>query len=891
MKLLKFITVLLFLMLYVFQDANAQTYTMSNNTVTTDTGYFYDSGGSGGNYGYTDLYTMVFYPATDGNMLQFIFEEFRTCYYSNYLKIYDGASTNAKLIGTFFGDEYYDEYFANNMPDTIIATNIDGALTFKFHSFMNCTSLGWKANISSISPDFINESPIAFFDFDTIVGEPLSIQFSSYATNKPDSWNWDFGDGNFSTERNPIHQYDQEGVYDIKLIVSNDFGKDALTKKIKNKSIQQYNMSNDTVQIDWGYFYDSAGKDGKPENNEDYTMTFYPKSENVQLHCVFTDFNLYKFNASMDYLEVYDGNSVDALMIGRYTMNNKPDHIIATNADGALTFKFHSIQDNVSGTRNTTGWEAIIYEEPASNFDIRPNSYFDYKETSVSTPLAVQFWDYSQNKPNSWNWDFGDGNSSNERNPVYTFPRTGIYDVKLIATNEIGSDTIVKTVHTSDVDVTLMSNDSVYTDTTIFYDSGGATENYSKQEDYKLTFFPETSSKMIQASFDKFIINDSYPKLKIYNGSSTSAPLINSFRGIDSIGTITANNVEGALTFHFYSDGRNTYEGWKAIIKSVDPVKYSITYHNVGNVRNNNPKEYTILDEIRFIEPNSYDTLNYVFEGWYTRQYWGSSYYIESPIDSVLYGSTGDKDIYAKWLPDGDEAFKTGNFLITSKSPTCRSFSDGSITVKTEIFDMELSVKETGKNYTISKGDSIVIENLESGTYNINTLIVKGVERNFTVEIQSPEEIKSSALVQGHTVSFNIEGGVAPYSVQLGNDTYYTETGRLTVNHLKAGNYSAIIQDENPCTEDLTISFNVEILNVYPNPVSENVLFVELPTSIVGKQCKILILTPDGSTKIVKNNIIEKIISVDVSSLKPNIYLLQVISDEYNATQRFIVNE
>ena len=57
-----------------------------------------------------------------------------------------------------------------------------------------------------------------------MVGEILDIK------NNSDSimviYNWDFGDGFSSDERNPIHNFTASGVYNIQLKVSNNLGND-----------------------------------------------------------------------------------------------------------------------------------------------------------------------------------------------------------------------------------------------------------------------------------------------------------------------------------------------------------------------------------------------------------------------------------------------------------------------------------------------------------------------------------------------------------------------------------------------------------------------------------------------------------------------------------------
>ncbi|MBC8048340.1 MAG: PKD domain-containing protein, partial [Fimbriimonadaceae bacterium] len=54
---------------------------------------------------------------------------------------------------------------------------------------------------------------------------------------------------------------------------------------------------------------------------------------------------------------------------------------------------------------------------------------------------AVTFTDLSTNTPTSWSWDFADGFTSTDQNPVHTFEENGSYNVCLTATNAGGSNT------------------------------------------------------------------------------------------------------------------------------------------------------------------------------------------------------------------------------------------------------------------------------------------------------------------------------------------------------------------------------------------------------------------------------------------------------------------
>ncbi|TAH27569.1 MAG: PKD domain-containing protein [Cytophagales bacterium] len=57
-----------------------------------------------------------------------------------------------------------------------------------------------------------------------------NINFTDNSLNSPTKWLWEFGDGGTSTDKNPKHQYTKNGIYTIKLKVSNTLGEDVLIK-------------------------------------------------------------------------------------------------------------------------------------------------------------------------------------------------------------------------------------------------------------------------------------------------------------------------------------------------------------------------------------------------------------------------------------------------------------------------------------------------------------------------------------------------------------------------------------------------------------------------------------------------------------------------------------
>ena len=61
--------------------------------------------------------------------------------------------------------------------------------------------------------------------------EPLAVQFTDQTSGGPDSWQWDFGDGTFSSDQHPSHLYNAPGLYDVFLRVGNPAGEDSVLRR------------------------------------------------------------------------------------------------------------------------------------------------------------------------------------------------------------------------------------------------------------------------------------------------------------------------------------------------------------------------------------------------------------------------------------------------------------------------------------------------------------------------------------------------------------------------------------------------------------------------------------------------------------------------------------
>jgi PKD repeat protein len=70
-----------------------------------------------------------------------------------------------------------------------------------------------------------------------------------------------------------------------------------------------------------------------------------------------------------------------------------------------------------------------------------PVPAFTASPISGESPLQVRFTDLSSGVPTSWIWNFGDGSSSTEQNPLHTYSFPGFYSVALTVGNAYGTNT------------------------------------------------------------------------------------------------------------------------------------------------------------------------------------------------------------------------------------------------------------------------------------------------------------------------------------------------------------------------------------------------------------------------------------------------------------------
>ncbi len=176
----------------------------------------------------------------------------------------------------------------------------------------------------------------------------------------------------------------------------------------------------------------------------------------------------------------------------------------------------------------------------------------------------------------TWTFEGGTPATSNQQNPtsiVYNDP--GTWDVKLVVSDGVTSDSIVKPDFITVSQQVLITDGTATTCNGLFYDSGGALSGYSNNENHVLTIYPAAANAKLIADFTSFNVeyeaSCSYDFLMIFDGPDNTQPLIGIYCGTNSPGTIVSTHSSGALTFQFHSDYSVTASGWEAIISCELP--------------------------------------------------------------------------------------------------------------------------------------------------------------------------------------------------------------------------------------------------------------------------------------------------------------------------------
>lgn len=246
-----------------------------------------------------------------------------------------------------------------------------------------------KAGNNEVNPNFLAQKLLPC--------ESLTMQYTntSVATAGnfgPKSFYWDYGDGSprdtaaFSPPR--VHTYAQPGVYTVKLFVQDTTfcnSPDSIEKTIRISPLVKASFNTQRAGC------------------APYTAVF----ENTSL-------------AGTDFIWDFGDNSSSTQV--------NPTHVY--NIPGTYNVRLIALDTNTCNKADTSAYFTItVVPKPTASFTWAPNPPREntpVRFTNLSSPDATRFL-----------WNFGDGESSAERNPVHQYNSTGRFTAELIAYNEL----------------------------------------------------------------------------------------------------------------------------------------------------------------------------------------------------------------------------------------------------------------------------------------------------------------------------------------------------------------------------------------------------------------------------------------------------------------------
>lgn len=246
----------------------------------------------------------------------------------------------------------------------------------------------------------------------SIVFTDLSVPGSGYNVVE---WNWDFDDGYTSPLQNPIHNFANPGTYDVMLAIASDSAGYICRDTIIQQVITLVGLP--TVFFTWN---PEPTMLGNPTN-------FYGTSGNT---------------ITSWYWDFGDGNIAS-------TQN--ATHTYTT----AGTFNVELTVTDIDGCINSIIHIITIVDIPE----------LDYHWNFACEGTGVQF--YIDSPPTdipavtSWYWDFGDGGTSTDMEPLHVYATANTYNVSLtIVDTNAATNTVIKPITVNPLPSAIFSIDS-----------------------------------------------------------------------------------------------------------------------------------------------------------------------------------------------------------------------------------------------------------------------------------------------------------------------------------------------------------------------------------------------------------------------------------------------
>jgi gliding motility-associated-like protein len=334
---------------------NASPWSTAMNFTTTALppvcgGNFVDSGGVSGNYANNENITTTICPVTPGDLVTVTFTSFNTESGFDFLRIYDGNSIAAPLLGTYAGTA---------IPPAFTSSATNGCLTFRFTSDGSVVRAGWTSNITCNPPPTCPR-PTAL-TMSAITATTANVGWTS--TGPATQWEviWlptgspapTAGSVGTITSSNPyvITGLSSQTTYDVYVrgicTPTTDL---SLWSTKATFTTQPFYCAGD-------HFYDQGGATGAYLNSQtNVTTTICAANPGEVVTVIFNTFGL---ESCCDSLRIYDGPNATFPLVGTYAGTALPPQYTATSVSGCLTFVFNS-DSSVTGI----GWDATIICSP-----------------------------------------------------------------------------------------------------------------------------------------------------------------------------------------------------------------------------------------------------------------------------------------------------------------------------------------------------------------------------------------------------------------------------------------------------------------------------------------------------------------------------------------------
>lgn len=244
------------------------------------------------------------------------------------------------------------------------------------------------------------QAPSAFFfsPSSPVAGTPVT--FAHQTSNGYRSLFWDFGDGTFSTEENPVHTFAASDDYEVRLTATNEIGSDTYSST---------------------FFVQPASGGSAPGGA---SFTFSPAKPVTGQTVQFTDAS----TGTIDRWRWKFGDGSEA------SYERNPSHVYSAQA----------VYNAELWVSNRFGRKGLVLFVPVANSNKPPLADFEFTPFDVRVGVPVQFTDTSAGA-STWLWDFGeDGATSTQQNPTYTYRTPGQKAVSLTVTNAFGQDSRTK---------------------------------------------------------------------------------------------------------------------------------------------------------------------------------------------------------------------------------------------------------------------------------------------------------------------------------------------------------------------------------------------------------------------------------------------------------------